>query len=58
LVAKTPGLGAPVAGHSVLRRWPLRRFPFYMIFRVDAEAVVVLAVGHERRRPEYWGGRS
>jgi plasmid stabilization system protein ParE len=54
----SPGIGAPVPGHDALRRWPLRRFPYYVIYREIGESLVVLAVAHERRRPRYWSGRS
>ena len=57
LLAESPGLGAPVAGHDHLRRWPLRRFPYYVLYRPEPSALLVLAVAHERRRPGYWAGR-
>ena len=56
-LAGSPGLGAPVLGHDALRRWPLRRFPYYVLYRIDAPALLILAVAHERRRPGYWGER-
>ena len=58
LLAESPGLGVPVVGRPGLHRWPLRRFPYYVIYRPDADGLVVLAVAHERRRPTYWSGRS
>ena len=58
MLAASPGFGAPVAGHDVLRRWSLRRFPYYVIYREGADALVVLAIAHQRRRPRYWPGRS
>ncbi|MEL6616525.1 MAG: type II toxin-antitoxin system RelE/ParE family toxin [Bacteroidota bacterium] len=58
LLGESPGLGAPVSGHSDLRRWPLRRFPYYVIYRADADVLFILAVAHERRRPRYWSGRA
>ena len=58
MLAASPGLGAPVTGHDALRRWPLRRFPYYVIYRTVGDALVVLAVAHERRRPRYWSGRE
>lgn len=39
------------------RRAVLRRFPFALIYRVDYEAVRIVAVAHKRRRPNYWHGR-
>ena len=57
LLAESPGLGSPVSGHPSLRRWPLRRFPYYVIYHTGQDALVVLAVAHERRRPRYWSER-
>lgn len=54
----SPGLGAPVVGNDDLRRWPLRRFPYYMIYRASVDDLLILAVAHERRRPRYWSERS
>ena len=57
-LAESPGLGSPVTGNDALRRWPLRRFPDYVIYRADEGVLFVPAVAHERRRPRYWSGRS
>ncbi len=58
VLAESPGLGSPVVGSDVLRRWPLRRFPYYVIYQAGERSLLVLAVAHERRRPRYWSGRS
>lgn len=42
---------------GIHRRLPLRRFPFALIYRRDADAVRVVAVAHRRRRPRYWRPR-
>jgi plasmid stabilization system protein ParE len=39
------------------RRYPLRRFPFLVVYLVSADVVQVVAVAHGRRRPGYWKGR-
>ena len=57
MLAESPGLGAPVVGSDTLRRWSLRRFPYYVIYRVDEAVLFILAVAHERRRPRYWSER-
>jgi toxin ParE1/3/4 len=41
-----------------VRRAPLRRFPFGVIYLVRADALWVVAVAHARRRPGYWRGRA
>jgi toxin ParE1/3/4 len=39
------------------RRYLLRRFPFFVVFREVNDLVQVLAIAHARRRPGYWLGR-
>lgn len=41
-----------------IRRAPLHRFPLSIIYRQKAEGFQVLAVAHDRRRPQYWLGRT
>ena len=36
------------------RRVNLRTFPFYVAYALRGEAVVLLAVAHAARNPEYW----
>jgi toxin ParE1/3/4 len=48
-------------------RWPLRpsgerrltlsRFPYAVLYRMRAGEVIVVAIAHQRRRPEYWQRR-
>ncbi len=39
------------------RRYLLRRFPFYVVFRQRSGVVEIAAVAHGRRRPGYWRHR-
>lgn len=39
------------------RRYLLRRFPFFVVFREAGARVEIVAVAHARRRPGYWIGR-
>ncbi|WP_102017610.1 type II toxin-antitoxin system RelE/ParE family toxin [Rhodopirellula islandica] len=39
------------------RFYLLRRFPFRVIYRVDGEDVVVVAVAHGSQDPNYWATR-
>ena len=36
------------------RRVNVNRFPFYIAYSIEAGQVVVLAIGHAARLPEYW----
>jgi plasmid stabilization system protein ParE len=37
-----------------IRRYRLVRFPFWVMYRVVANTVQILAVAHFRKRPSYW----
>jgi plasmid stabilization system protein ParE len=39
------------------RRKVLGRFPYVIFFRIDPDAIVVLAIAHAKRRPGYWSER-
>lgn len=40
-------------GHP-FRKHVLRRFPFVVFLKATEEAVEIVAVAHEKRRPGYW----
>ena len=51
----------PELGRAVgkgLRQVLLHRFPFSLIYSTEKDAIIVVAVAHQRRRPGYWKGRS
>jgi len=50
-----PGAYAVVSGPY--RRYLLKRFPYGIIYRYDAETILIIAVANLRRRPQYWLGR-
>ena len=50
-----PEAGAPYL--SGTRRYLMRRFPFFVVYRVRRRIRQVLAVAHGRRRPGYWRKR-
>ena len=35
----------------------VHRFPYAVLYRLDPEEIVIVAVMHQRRRPGYWLGR-
>ena len=50
----------PLAWHKLsreTRRCRLRRFPYSIVFCPTGEEVLVIAIAHQRRRPDYWRGR-
>lgn len=42
---------------SDLRRTLLHRFPFTLIYAIEENVIVIIAVAHESRRPGYWKSR-
>jgi hypothetical protein len=50
----------PDAWHRLdqnVRRCRLRRFPYGLIYHADETGVLVVAVAHTHRRPDYWRDR-
>jgi plasmid stabilization system protein ParE len=48
---------APVA-RGTIRRKPLRRFPYSLLYTLRPGEIRILAVMHQSRRPYYWSGRT
>ena len=46
----------PVVSCNIRRRL-IHRFPYCLLYRIDGNKVVVLAIMHLRRRPDYWTAR-
>ena len=40
------------------RRYPMKRFPYFLIYVVSGEEIRILAVAHYGRRPGYWRSRK
>lgn len=40
-----------------IRRCRLRRFPYGLVYTVDSVEILVIAVSHLHRKPEYWRKR-
>lgn len=56
LLAHRPQLGA--VWHADRRRFPLRRFPYSVIYYVRDGELRVIALAHHRRKPGYWARRK
>jgi len=46
-----------VAGRRSTRRLAIKGFPFFLIYRPAADELLVVAVAHQSRRPDYWLAR-
>ena len=59
LLRRQPGLGAPVPGaHDGTCKMMLRRFRYVLIYRVQEDVLLVIALMHSSRRPGYWADRG
>ena len=50
----------PMLGHAVtdaLRRSLLSRFPYFLIYAIEPDELLIIAVAHQRRRPDFWRER-
>jgi toxin ParE1/3/4 len=50
-----PDRGAPRSKNT--RRWLVKSFPFGVIYRKGAAEVLIVAIAHQRKQPEYWARR-
>ena len=48
---------APVL-HGSMRRKIIAKFPYALLYRDEPDEIVVVAVMHMRRKPDYWAGRE
>ena len=55
LVQLNPVLGS--VWNGLARRMPVRRFPYLVIYRVAGADIQIIAIAHQRRRPDYWRKR-
>ena len=55
LLAMMPSIGT--RSYAGVRAWALRDFRYTIVYRVDADEIVVIAIAHQSRAPAYWRGR-
>ncbi|MBF0262273.1 MAG: type II toxin-antitoxin system RelE/ParE family toxin [Magnetococcales bacterium] len=55
LVRRYPAAWNPLSANT--RRCRLRRFPYGLIYHEDGSDILIVAVAHLHRRPEYWRDR-
>jgi len=50
----------PAAWHPLtpqIRRCRLKRFPYSVVYTQDVDDILILAVAHQHRKPNYWRAR-
>ncbi len=55
LLRRLPLSGTPIG--SRIRKLTLTRFPYSIIYYVHQDKIVIAAVAHHRRKPNYWSDR-
>ena len=55
-LASNPELGATWRGD--VRRFPLQRFPYSIVYQIKQQEIRIVALAHQRRRPAYWKNRG
>ena len=60
LISRFPDSGTRVPGLPLdlpVRRAPVTRFPFHVVYIDRDDVIRVLAFAHDRRSPDYWRSR-
>ena len=37
-----------------VRRYVLHRFPYKILYSIEEEHIVIIAIAHQHRKPDYW----
>lgn len=56
LLAEFPGIGTPTTKGR--RLFPIGRYPYSLLYRVDDGTVRISAIAAHARRPQYWQQRK
>jgi toxin ParE1/3/4 len=59
-VSRWPQAGSRVPGvmsELNIRRAPVRRFPYHIVYLATPDMLLIIAFSHDRRRPGYWKPR-
>jgi mRNA-degrading endonuclease RelE of RelBE toxin-antitoxin system len=56
LLGDFPDAGRILGKHNA-RRMNLRRFPYHLIYCIEDENLVIYAVSHHQRPPDFWHSR-
>ncbi len=56
LLVGNPEIGSHVSKRS--RGLVFRRYPYKLVYQITGDTVFVIAIAHQRRRPNYWGRRQ
>jgi plasmid stabilization system protein ParE len=58
IISEHPEIGEFVRRtRALVRRIPLRHFPFFLIYRRQGDCLEIVALAHTSRKPYYWRSR-
>jgi plasmid stabilization system protein ParE len=57
LIEANPEIGTALSTDHQTRRVLLDKFPYQIVYRLRPTEIVIVAVAHLKRRPEYWKDR-
>jgi toxin ParE1/3/4 len=57
-IERQPEIGATAYEGPKSRRVSVARFPYHVVYRLEEDAIVILAIAHMKRRPGFWKHRS
>jgi toxin ParE1/3/4 len=58
LISDYPEIGEQIRRtRRLVRRFPLDRFPFFLIYRLRDDHLEIVALAHTSRKPNYWRSR-
>lgn len=40
------------------QRYLMKRFPYFIVYRVSTKRIEIIAIAHERQQPGYWANRK
>jgi plasmid stabilization system protein ParE len=56
-IETNPEIGTTLSADGHTRRALLARFPYQVVYRLRPTEMVIVAIAHVKRRPEYWKRR-
>jgi plasmid stabilization system protein ParE len=57
-IERQPEIGTAIYPDPQTRRVLVVRFPYQVVYRLDQNEIVVVAIAHLKRRPGFWNHRS
>lgn len=58
LIAERPEIGTAIGAGGSTRRMLVGSFPYQVVYHLTRTEIVIVAVAHLKRRPNYWKGRQ